>query len=211
MAKIDTYENYPEEYDAWFDKHEWAYKSELAAVQALLPEFGDALEVGVGTGRFAVPLGIKKGIDPSARMLDIARLRGLDADEGVCEKLPYADASFDLVLIVTALWLADDPRKCLSEIHRVLRPGGYVLVGFVDRESALGRKYEEKRDKSRFYADARLLSADEILSMLDEAGFSDVECVQTLFKDPAEVDALEPVKPGWGEGSFVVMRGEKKG
>jgi hypothetical protein len=47
--------------------------------------------------------------------------------------------------------------------------------------------------------------------MLDEAGFSDVECVQTLFKDPAEVDALEPVKPGWGEGSFVVMRGEKKG
>jgi SAM-dependent methyltransferase len=60
-------------YDKWFADHSAAYVSELLAVRALLPLEGSGLEIGVGTGGFAAPLGVKFGIDPAAEMLGYAR------------------------------------------------------------------------------------------------------------------------------------------
>ncbi len=50
-------------YAAWFSHHLAAYHSELLAVRALLPCQGLGLEIGVRTGRFAAPLGVKFGVD----------------------------------------------------------------------------------------------------------------------------------------------------
>ncbi|MDP8299697.1 MAG: SAM-dependent methyltransferase, partial [Candidatus Tantalella remota] len=64
-------------YDAWYDENRFAYLSELEAVRKVLPEEGYGLEIGVGSGRFAAPLGIAKGIDPSKKMVELARERGV--------------------------------------------------------------------------------------------------------------------------------------
>jgi phosphoglycolate phosphatase-like HAD superfamily hydrolase len=57
MAKSAPFETHSEPYDEWYERYQAAYLSELLAVRALLPWKGQGLEVGVGTGRFAAPLG----------------------------------------------------------------------------------------------------------------------------------------------------------
>jgi SAM-dependent methyltransferase len=49
------------------------------------------VEIGVGTGLFAVPLGILIGVEPSPRMAELARYRGIEVLENVAEELPFAD------------------------------------------------------------------------------------------------------------------------
>ena len=65
-AKIAPFEQYASRYESWFSKHRFAYKSELEAVRRQLPWGKNGIEIGVGSGRFAAPLGIKLGLEPSA-------------------------------------------------------------------------------------------------------------------------------------------------
>lgn len=88
MPKTAPFEARPDRYDAWFDRHEAAYRSELAALRALLPAEGEGLEVGVGTGRFAAPLGIEYGVDPAPAMRARARARGIAVTEGEARTSP---------------------------------------------------------------------------------------------------------------------------
>jgi hypothetical protein len=88
MPKISPFEKYAEQYEDWFEKNRWVYEAELRAVKAMLPPGGHGVEIGVGTGRFAEPLGIKIGVEPSKRMREIAQKRGIKVLDGVAEKLP---------------------------------------------------------------------------------------------------------------------------
>jgi hypothetical protein len=45
---------------------------------------------------------------------------------------------------------------------------------------------------------------------MHQAGFKDFVFRQTIFRSLSETDDKEPVKPGYGEGSFVVLRGRKE-
>lgn len=209
MARVKAFEEFAEEYEEWFEKHEWAYKSELGAVRKLLPEFKRAVEIGIGTGRFAIPLGIKRGVEPSNRMANVARAKGLIVEERPCEDLPFGNEQFDLVLMVTTICFVDDVTKCLSEIYRVLEPGGHVIVGFIDADTPLGKIYQAKRDESKFYNEASFYSADAVREYIEHAGFGDITAVQTIFRSPAEMDCLDDVRDGTGECSFVVLRGRK--
>jgi hypothetical protein len=58
-------------------RNEPTYRSELAAIKAFIPKKGRGLEIGVGTWRFAEPLGIKEGVEPAKAMAAIARERGI--------------------------------------------------------------------------------------------------------------------------------------
>jgi len=211
MPRTKAFEKFSDEYDEWFEKNEWAYESELEAVRKLLPEFERAVEVGVGTGRFAIPLGIIRGADPSRRMVSIARKRGLLVAERPCEDLPFDDGQFDLILMVTAICFLDDVPKCMALLHAKLLPGGYFVVGFIDADSPLGIKYQAKKEESKFYSDATFYSVLKVRSFLEQAGFLDITAVQTIFRSPAEMDCIDEVREGTGEGSFVVMRGRKAG
>ncbi len=76
MAKSDPFDSYAMKYDEWFDRNRFVYESELQAIKELIPRSKNSIEVGVGSGRFAVPLGIKLGVDPSKEMGKIAGKRG---------------------------------------------------------------------------------------------------------------------------------------
>ncbi|WP_250035487.1 class I SAM-dependent methyltransferase [Paractinoplanes maris] len=98
---------------------------------------GRILEVAVGTGRNLphYPAGATiSGIELSPAMLAIARRRaaGLghaaDLREGDAQELPYAAGSFDTVVCALSLCTIPDPRAAVAEMHRVLAPGGRLLL-----------------------------------------------------------------------------------
>jgi SAM-dependent methyltransferase len=211
MAKVERFEKYALRYEEWFEDNWWVYESEVRAVRALLSEGGNAVEIGVGSGRFAEPLGIKMGVEPSRKMAELAQQRGIGVVLGIAENLPVADGRFDAALMVTTLCFLDDISAAFQEVNRILKPGGCIVIGFVDKESPVGRLYQQHKDESLFYGVATFYSVDEVLGYSTQAGFSDFDFTQTIFHRLSEIKDIEPVKKGYGEGSFVVVRGMKKG
>ena len=209
MPKVKPFDRHVEQYEHWFEENASAYVSELEAVRVLLPEGGRGIEVGTGTGRFAGPLGIKLGVEPSRAMRAVARQRGIQVVDGVAEALPLGDAVFDSVLMVTTICFLDDPAAAVREAYRVLKPGAPLVIGLVDRDSRLGRSYERFKDENVFYREATFYTVDEVVSYLIEAGFRHFAFTQTIFQDLPEISRIQPVKEGFGEGAFVVTRGVK--
>jgi SAM-dependent methyltransferase len=207
MWASDPFDQHTSRYEAWFLKHRNAYEAEVRAVRQLVPSTERAIEIGVGTGRFAIPLGIRFGMDPSRPMLRLARARGLEVAMAVGEALPFPDSSFDAVLMVTTVCFPADVHLAFLEARRVLRPGGCIVLGLVDRTSPLGSIYLERRDESVFYRVAEFYSVEEIVDHLTLAGFHGFGYRQTLFDPPEETPSSEFVKSGYGEGSFAVVRG----
>lgn len=117
-----------------------AAQSDLAAAFDELPgEFGELLDVGAGTGAVLCHLARRAtratGIDISSSMRVVARTRVRDAGisnctvrQGDMHALPFADQSFDTVLLDQVLSLSDRPRQVILEAARVLRRDGRLLV-----------------------------------------------------------------------------------
>ena len=210
MPKISPFEKYVEQYEEWFVENRWVYEVELRAVKAMLPAGGHGVEIGVGTGRFAEPLGIKIGVEPSKRMREIAQKRGIQVLGGVAEELPFDDSEFDFVLMVTTVCFVDDINRALLEAHRVLSHEGILIIGFVDRNSMVGQTYLSRQNENVFYKEATFFSVDELVKIMDQSGFIDLTFKQTIFQTLSETTRDEPVKSGHGEGSFVVIRGRKE-
>jgi len=205
MAKAAPFESHHQRYDEWFERHAAAYYSELLAVRALLPWRGLGLSVGVGTGRFAAPLGVDVGIDPAGAALGYAGARGVSAVQAVAEALPFPPGCFDYALIVTTICFVDDVESMMSEAYRVLKPGGALVIGFIDRNSELGRDYLAHRDESVFYREATFYAADEVERLLQRTGFCVTAWVQTLARPLSRAHEIEPVRHGRGRGAFVVV------
>jgi ubiquinone/menaquinone biosynthesis C-methylase UbiE len=103
---------------------------------------GDVLECGAGTGllleRMARFARSAKGIDLSPRMLEKARLRGLDVREATVTSIPFADESFDLTCAFKVLAHVPEIGRALAEMSRVTRSGGVVLAEFYNPISMRG-------------------------------------------------------------------------
>jgi len=209
MAKIEPFERHKVKYEEWFGKNIFAYKSELQAVRYLLPKRKNGVEIGVGTGRFAVPLGIRVGIEPSKVMREVAQEKGISVIDGVAEALPFEDCLFDFALMVTTVCFVDDIEASFKEAFRVIKPNGFFINGFVDRNSSLGKFYQQHKERNVFYKIATFYSVDEIISYLKKAGFRNLTFAQTIFHTLEEIKEVETIKEGYGEGSFVVVSGMK--
>jgi hypothetical protein len=87
MPLTEPFDEHTDRYEAWFETYEHAYESEIEALdeaarttrkdteedsRTTRTDLGQGVEIGVGSGRFAAPLGLPLGIDPSERMLTFA-------------------------------------------------------------------------------------------------------------------------------------------
>jgi len=210
MPKTESFNQHADEYDNWFDINKYVFQSELNAIKKALPQNTNVTEVGIGSGIFAVPLGIKDGVEPSEAMRERAENKGLKPINGVAENLPYANNSKKAVLMVTTICFVDDIYKSFQEVHRVLKDDGLFIIGFVDKNSPIGKSYLVNKDKSIFYKDAMFFGTKELLELLNNTGFKTNNIYQTVFGKLDEITTVQNVLSGYGKGSFIVIKAQKK-
>lgn len=212
MGLWKSFDRYAEEYDVWYEKYKPAHESELLALKTFLPENPEklkALEIGAGTGRFASAFGVRLGLEPARAMAILAKQRRLEVMLGVAEFLPFKREKLDLVLIVTALAFFKNPNQALREALRVLKPGGQILAGILDRDSPQGLDLESGNKKGRFSSKAHFFSTAELSTYLLEVGFETLEVCQTLFRQPEKIESIEFPEEEHGKGRFVVLSAKK--
>lgn len=203
-----------DDYDRWFDDNDELYRAELVAVEELLTPIRDqhgpdapGLEIGVGTGRFAAPLGIPHGVEPAPQMARVARARGVTVTDGVAENLPYLAAEFAYTVFITALCFVTDPARALSEARRVTRDDGAIVVVFLNPASPAGKQLTAGQADDPYYVHARLRTPEEITALLDDAGFEVVDSRQVTASPEGTIE----VRPGTDAGLFCGYRAVVRG
>ncbi len=115
------------------------------------------LDVACGTGNSAIPAAKRGaeviGVDIAPNLLEQARIRAKDAgvevrfEEGDAEQLAFPDNTFDLIITIYGAMFAPRPDLVVSELKRVCKPGGRIVMGnwtpagFVGQQFKLGAKY----------------------------------------------------------------------
>ncbi|MCJ7601164.1 MAG: class I SAM-dependent methyltransferase [Desulfobulbaceae bacterium] len=200
-----------EDYDKWFDDS-LLFDIELAAVRELqTPLAAPKIEVGVGPGRFARALHVSIGVDPALAPLKLARARNINVIQAIGEQLPFAGRSAGSVYILFTLCFLAEPKKVLGECHRILRPGGHLVLGMVPASGAWGKALQAKKEKNHpFYRHASFYQARQVADRLQEAGFAVMESRSSLFQGPEELREMEHSRPGLDEkAGFCLLVGEK--
>lgn len=208
--KIKTFDEYAENYDEWFDRYNYAYESELNSIREFIPKHGLGVEIGVGTGRFAKPFSISIGVEPAEGMAEIAESRGITVHNTTAEDLPFCKEYFDFVLMVTTFCFLDNPDLALQNIHKILKADGKLIIGIIDKNSELGKNYQELQQGDRFYKYANFYSVEEVIELLKNNDFEVTDINQTIFENPVNMKKTAQIKSGYGEGSFVAVKADRK-
>lgn len=111
------------------------------------------LDVACGAGQTAIPAarhGLRvHGVDIASNLIDHARRRAAEGrivahfDEGDAEQLPYADASFDVVISLIGAMFAPRPDMAAAELARVCRPGGRLYMANWTPSGMVGRMFKQ--------------------------------------------------------------------
>jgi len=210
---LSCFNEFAKEYDAWFDREgKLIFFIEAQAFRVLLPSLPKPwLEIGVGSGRFAQALGIETGIDPSARLVRMARKTGINAFVSRGEERLFDAESFGTVFLIVTLCFLDWPLKVLKEARRILMPGGKIVLGLVLKESPWGKFYQQKKAEGhRFYKYATFYSFVEVAKLLEQTGFTTERTISALFQKPEEARYVEEPKEGYfPEAGFTVIVADK--
>lgn len=207
MRRNNPFESDASEYERWFERNDKILYSEVESIRQLMPVSGEGIEIGVGTGIFASALGIKTGVEPSETMAIEALKKGIDVKKGVAEKLPVDDESYQFALMVTVDCFVDDVSKAFSEARRILVDNGALIVAFLDKATPLGKIYEKNKHLYKSYKDADFHSANEIVKLLEAAGFKITDSRQTVF---SLENKSQEIRDGTGEGLFAVIKAKKQ-
>lgn len=194
----------------------------LGGVQGL-----DVLDVGCGDGVLATALAMRgalvTGLDADPRMLDAAGIRA--AEEAVhvrlalgqAEALPFPDASFDRVVATTVLCFVPQAQSAISEMARVLRPGGRLVIGELGRWNvwAARRRIQAWRGNP-VWAAAHFRTAGDLRRLVHAAGLTARETRGATFYPPSGVAAslLAGIDPWLGRlttcgAAFIALVAEK--
>ncbi len=201
------------EYDAWFEQEgKLIFDTEVRAFQEVLPLLPRPwLEVGVGSGRFAQALGIETGIDPSAKLLEIAKKRGITGFLARGEEEFFDARTFGTVFLIVTLCFVNSPLAVLRESRRILKDGGKIVLGLVLRDSLWGEHYlAKKKGGHRFYQHATFYSYQEVSALLERSRFTIEKVVSTLFQKPGAVTEMESPQEGFHPGAgFTIIVADK--
>jgi len=212
MSAYQIFEQKSKEYDDWYQRNPFIYQSELSLFRELITAADNSLEIGIGTGRFAGPLGITNGIDPSAKMLAICRQNYPDIKtlQASAENSPFADKSFDLILVTTSICYLDDLVSSFQEFCRILKDDGQLVLGFVNKDSFLGKHYQQKAQQpGSFYEQARFRSYEDLENLLTRFNFVIQDIKQTIFTLPQELKEIHATIPGKDKGGFIGIKARK--
>lgn len=211
---FSPFDDLASEYDAWFDKDgSLIFFIEVQAFKIPLPTLPRPwLEIGVGSGRFAQALGIETGIDPSIKLVQMARHRGIKAFQGRGEQELYEQGTLGTVFLIVTLCFLDSPLDALKETNRILTPDGKLVLGLVLKESPWGRFYQQKKAEGhRFYKFATFYSHDEVVKLLAKAGFVTERIISTLFQKPEHIRNMEIPREGYfPDAGFTIITAGKK-
>jgi len=212
--KSSVFDELATEYDGWFDEEgKLIFDIELHAFKQILNYLPKPwLEIGVGSGRFAQALGIETGIDPSIKLIKIAKRRGINTFRGRGEEELFEEESFGTVFLIVTLCFLDSPLEVLKEAGRILTPGGKLVLGLVLRESPWGQFYQKKKAEGhRFYRFATFYSCDKVVRLMVQAGFMTEKIISTLFQRPGEVRHMEqPKEEYFPYAGFTIILGMKQ-
>lgn len=139
------------------------------------------LDLGCGDGNYTRPAAedadLAVGLDRSLAMLHAAHARLAHVEnaplvQGEATRLPFKDASFDVVIAVTVLCFSQDPEALLHEALRVLRPRGRLVLGELGRFSvwALLRRFKGLFRRS-IYRSTRFFGPGELVALLRAVGY----------------------------------------
>jgi ubiquinone/menaquinone biosynthesis C-methylase UbiE len=208
----------PENYDAWYNtpRGRWIGDIEFALLWRMLNgRSGDSiLDVGCGTGwfthRFANEGLATTGLDPNPAWLEFARTHGEKEKyvEGSALSLPFADASFDLVVSVTALCFVQDWPHAISEINRVARRR--FVLGLLNHHSLLYLQ-KGRHGGSGAYHGAHWHTRSEVLKSMTKLPMENLQTRTAIFLPSGSSFArtLENMLPQtFPFGGFLAISGE---
>ena len=182
-----------------YAEHRHADPAVLRALIARVTSASRVLEVGSGTGNYAIAVAEATGarcvgVEPSDEMRAVAESRSAAVEfvAGKAEKLPFAGSSFDVVYFVQVLHHLDDVGAALAEAARVLAPGGVLGLATDDRESISGRIHRRYFPATLEVELARYPTLDELDAALRAAGLEPRGVERTAT--PFEVTDVTPFR-----------------
>jgi len=163
------------EYDRWYDTpagqaHDRVQKDDVRRLLRPASAGQALLDIGSGTGHwsaFFAEMGYRvTGIDVAPEMIEVARSAIPDCTFQVADAhdLPFDDGTFDVVAAMATLEFLPDPVAAIREMTRCARPGGFLLIGTLNRLAPLNH-HRISRGKQP-YSSAHLLSPAELQSLL---------------------------------------------
>ncbi|MGP8320337.1 MAG: class I SAM-dependent methyltransferase [Methanosarcinaceae archaeon] len=185
MAHTKAHEQFAKRCHAYAKSSALSNKNNLKKIVELTAPSGTdhLLDVATGTGflafEFANNVSSVIGIDFTDKMLAIAKQYKVDNDiENVIfesadvESLPFDDSSFNIVSCRFAFHHFLHPEKAISEINRVLKPNGkIVLSDIISSEDIAKSEYQNEMELIRDPSHVKHYRPSEIVQMLTDHGF----------------------------------------
>lgn len=229
-----SFDEYAGLYDAWFLDNRNVLYSEVNLVAATLKGSKNILSVGCGSGLFEkimrdeYGIDVRKGIEPSEGMAEIARKRGMEVNIGTAETADFGDGEYDTILFNGSPSYISDLKSVVKKAYRALHEGGKLILIDVPKESSYGMMYNLAKALGTWHHPllegvyppnpypielvdmAHWRTTREKLETMDEAGFKELSTMQTLTKHPLYSD-LEEEQPsaGYDKGDYVAAIGVK--
>ncbi len=221
-------------YDAWYQTPlgslAHALESEAIFALAEVKPGQRIMDIGCGTGIYTLELARRGarviGMDPSVEMIAMAKeklrlasLTGLFVC-GSAEALPFRSQKFDLALAVTSLCFVHLPDRAIEEMRRVLRSGGRLVLGELNRFSLWAFLRRLKGFfRETIYNQARFWSRRELERLLRQKGFHPSAVRFLLYFPPVDLRVflksyrffeavVKRLLPG--TGAFIAMRAERR-
>ena len=224
MNEEKIFDDWPERYDQWFKSPIGELIKEFESqliLEMLRPQHGEkVLDAGCGTGIFTLDVlsagASTVGLELSLPMLRRAgrKLEGhpFHMVRGDMRDLPFADNMFDKAISVTAIEFIEDARGAVSELFRVIKPGGCIVVATLNSLSPWASRRETEGKKGHpIFKQAFFRSPDDMRTLSQVEGI--IKTAIHFQKNDAPGQAKKIEKGGQAKGldsgAFLVARWEK--